>query len=345
MWHWSNTVSKVLYIGDPHIKQDCLEEGQRLVDYICKVAVEQHVHAIVLLGDQFHTHSVVHLSVLGFWRSAFKQMSELAYGSGSSFVYALVGNHDMSGRKGDSNNAMMLYNPEHVRVIDHHFICPWGAVFVPYCADPEQFVADCRMYPDTKLLICHQTFDGSKYENGFYAKDGIDPNLVPQEWIISGHIHTPQKFGKVWYPGSPRWQTIADANTQRSIWVIDHVDGAVIQSQQAFPTEGVCRPIYSLVDRPEAPVEIPQGDAEVIVDVYGEPDFVRQRAEELEKVGVRVRQFPATTRVAKVKESEGLPVSFRKFIVQHKPKFGTPNDRLLELAEKRISWLRAEAAA
>lgn len=332
--------SKVLYVGDPHIRPDGLDEGWKLVDLIAKVAEEQGVHHVVFLGDQFHTHSVVHLSVLGFWQKAFATVAQYAK------VWALVGNHDMSGRIGDYNHALMLYDPDVVHVVSEPTDAPWGALMIPYVSDHESFdnVVNDNFNPKQKLLICHQTFDGSQYENGFFAKDGIDPNLVPQEIVISGHIHTPQQLGKVWYPGSPRWQTISDANTQRAIWVVEHADDGTILSKTPFDVSGACRPIYALVDREDEPLaDLPDfAAATVLIDVYGSHEYVRDRAEELQKLGARVRQFPTIKRTLKVRESEGLAVSFRKFAAAHEPKNGTSKERILELAEQRISWMRGE---
>lgn len=330
---------RVLYIGDPHARPDCLDEMQKLIEFIVKVAQTEDVMHVVFLGDQFHTHSVIHLSVLAFWQRAFSGVAAAIPGK----VFALVGNHDMSGRQGDTNNALMLFDSKHVTVVDKPVVAPWGALMVPYYADHSEFVRVCNEYSKHKLLICHQTFDGSTYENGFYAKDGIDPNLIPQTWIISGHIHTPQKVAdhRIWYPGSPRWQTVSDANVDRAIWIVDHVEDDIIgSSTRALSTAGVCRPIYALVDREDEPVQLPTGEADIIVDVFGSEAYVRGRAEELEAAGVRVRQFPTSTRVMKVKESDGLPTSFKKFIDQHQPKFGTPKEQLLKLAESRISWMK-----
>lgn len=322
-------INKVLYCGDPHAKPDCLDEMARLVDFICRTATENEVDAIVLLGDQFHTHSIIHLNVLAFWRDAFKKLCDSV-----DHVYVLVGNHDMSGRVGDTNNAMMLFHETNLHVVDYGMTS--GPIFmVPYCKDPAEFIKRCAQFPN-HTLVCHQTFVGSVYENGFPAKDGVDPNLIPQKHVISGHIHTPQAIGKVWYPGCPRWQTIADANVQRAIWIVDHDTGM----KQSFATEGVCRPIFTLTDRPDEPVVLPSVEATIVVDVYGSEQHVKARTAVLEKEGVRVRPFPTLARAPKVKESDGLPKSFTKFIAEYKPKFGTDKKRLLELAGKRISWMK-----
>lgn len=323
-------MAKVLYVGDPHAKPDCLDEMAKLVEFIWTVAEANVVDYIVFLGDQFHTHSIIHLSVLNFWRHAFERLSK------GPKVLALVGNHDISGKIGDYANAMMLYNPNHVKVINLP-IKIQGILFVPYQHSRDDFVEICRS-GETDTVVCHQTFDGSKYENGFPAKDGVDPNLIPQKWVISGHIHTPQTIGKIWYPGAPRWQTISDANVQRAIWVVDHDTG----DMKPFGTEKACRPIYALVDRPEEPVVLPDVEASIVVDVYGSSEHVKTRSAELEKLGVRVRPFPTLLKAPKVKESDGLPLSFTKFIFDYVPKHGTDKNKILELARKRISWMRNE---
>lgn len=325
-------MAKVLFIGDPHAKPDCLDEMERLITYIGNVASDQRVDFIVFLGDQFHTHSVIHLSVLAFWRNAFARLQGL-YGCPA---YALVGNHDISGKFGDTNNALMLFNPDVIRVVDGPKMAPWGALMVPYQHSKEKFVEICNQFPEVDTVICHQTFDGSKYENGFPAKDGVEPHLIPQKNVISGHIHTPQTIGKIWYPGAPRWQTVADANVQRAIWVVDTETG----QQTAFSTDKVCIPIYLLVDRPEEPITLPTGHAEITVDVYGDAAHVKTRSAELEKLGVRVRPFPTRVAAPKVKESDGLPLSLKKFISQYKSKQGTPSAKLLALAQHRISWMK-----
>lgn len=325
---------KVLYVGDPHARPDCLEEMDKLVDFICETAKREGVWGIVLLGDQFHTHSIIHLSVLAFWRSAFKKLCASA-----DAVFALVGNHDMSGRNGDPNNAMMLFSEPNLIIVDKPLNTRLGFM-VPYVKEPAEFIKIAQQHAD-RVLICHQTFVGSVYENGYPAKDGIDPNLIPQKHVISGHIHTPQNVGKVWYPGSPRWQTISDANVSRAIWVVEHPADDTMEIKHRHSTHKVCKPIELLSDRPDEPAVLPDYPADVIVDVFGEPDHVRMRTEVFEKAGVRVRPFPTLKRTPKVKESDGLTVSFEKFIGQYQSKNGTARDRLLELAKQRISWLRA----
>jgi DNA repair exonuclease SbcCD nuclease subunit len=328
--------TKVLYVGDPHARPDCLDEMQRLVDYCYDIVAEEKCQYILFTGDQYHTHSIINLAVMAFWQRAFSQLSSRAA------VIALVGNHDKSGVTGDDNNAMMLH--QYVKVIAEPELSPWGALLVPYIHDAKEFVRVCQAFHHLESLVCHQTFDGSKYENGFYASDGVDPNLIPQKHVISGHIHTPQEFGKVWYPGSPRWQTVADANTERAVWVVEHADDGTILNRKPYPTKDVCKAIYRFEDRGElVDANLASTKATVYVDVFGTELYVKERQREYEDRGWRVRTFPETNRTMKVKESDGLAVAFTKFVEAYAAKNQTPPTRLLELAKTRIAWLSGEA--
>jgi len=61
----------VVYVGDPHVVVDELEECRRLVDAIRAFALNQKATRVVFLGDQTHNHSTARLEVLHFWRQAF----------------------------------------------------------------------------------------------------------------------------------------------------------------------------------------------------------------------------------------------------------------------------------
>jgi DNA repair exonuclease SbcCD nuclease subunit len=321
---------KLLLIGDPHATPDSLVEMRALVGFIKRVAEETKPDYIVFLGDQFHTHNIIHLEVLAFWRDAFAQLTKI----GS--VLALVGNHDMSGVKGNTDTALELY--PYVKIVNKPFVLDQIG-FIGYMPDSKAFVAASTNL-NTSVLICHQTFDGSKYENGFYAKDGIDQSLIPHHTIVSGHIHTPQTIGKVWYPGAPRWRTVADANTDRAIWLIG-IDGNNLTKIASYDTSTVCKPMYSLKDYPDKPVALPTNaaNANIVIDIYGDAIHVANRKATLAPHG-RIRTFPTATRTVQARESDGLAVAARKFFTATKPKNGTQPDKLWALAQERIQWLK-----
>ncbi len=324
---------KTLLVGDPHATADALKEMRRLIDHIYAVAEAEKPDQILLLGDQYHTHSVIHLAVMTFWSEAFKRLGTLGIP-----VRAMVGNHDMSGNAGAIETSMQAHTAQ-VEVIDTPRVSN-GILYHPYTADHEAFVRNCNSYPEAKTIICHQSFDGAQFDNGFYDPDGIDVNLIPQTQVISGHVHTPQEFGKVWYPGAPRWRTVADANTERAIWLVEHDQSGALVGRRSFPTNVCCRSIHLLEDRIEAQVKIPTGNVSVVVDVYGTREYVNSRKGELEGAGVRVRTFPDVEKSIKVRESDGIATAYRAFISSYVSKNGTPPSVIWDMSVKRIEWLR-----
>ena len=127
-------------------------------------------------------------------------------------------------------------------------------------------------------VVCHQTFAGSDYGNGFYAKDGINPDLIPQKKIIGGHIHSGQEFGKVFYVGSPRWRTLTDANQDRAIWLIEFDGEGNLLNKTPFSTNGVCRRVFAATLTPDNP-QIPdmQVKDRYRITVKGPVDFVEAK--------------------------------------------------------------------
>jgi hypothetical protein len=327
--------AKILYVGDVHATPDSLEECEKLVDFVITTAKSNSAKVVCFLGDIFNTHSVIHLPVLAFWKRQFDKLKDAGL-----FVISLVGNHDKGGVRGIEDNALMLYTG--ITIVSRPTVIS-NILFLPYFYTTEDFIQACNDNP-THLVVCHATFvgPGLLFENGFPIADGINPNDVPQEQILSGHIHRPASSGKVTYIGAPRWRSVSDVNTERAIWIFEHdpVTGRILDGVP-FSTASVCRPMFALTDTEETPCVLPEGDAAVLVDVHGTKQYVDRRKRELEALGVRVRTFAASDRTAKVKESDGLPRAMQKFFGEYRPKNGTPQEVLWGLARERISWLRA----
>ena len=262
-----------------------------------------------------------------FWRSAFMALAPW-------HTIALVGNHDRPGDRNSTAHSMMSHLDSDVTVVDRP-MASGPLLFVPY-GDAELVRFAKAADPDA-TLVCHATFQGAMYDNGFYAPDGLDPEALPQRQIISGHIHKPQEFGKVWYPGSPRWRTISDANQDRGYWLVEHGDKGEILNREFFSTGKVCRPIYLLEDTPESTAKVPES-GDIVVDVRGPPDFVARRKRELDALGVRVRAFPVSERKKAVRESDGIGAAFGKYAAAWKPINGTDPEVLRGMWEKRIPW-------
>ena len=317
---------KLLLVGDVHATVESLEDCWRLMEFVGQKAEEHKPDYVVFLGDQYDDHAIVNVQVQRFWLDVFTGLS--------CKTIALVGNHDRPNDTSVVAHSMQVHK-EQILVIDRP-IPVGGVLFCPYYADPAQLVEVCKSnFPYIPMVVCHQTFQGAQYENGFYAKDALDSNLLPQEIIISGHIHTPARFGKIWYPGSPRWLTWADANINRFIYLFDTETKEI----QGWPTRKTCRVLYKVNDDPMSNSQVwlnaagvkPQD--KVKVTVGGPKDWVEQRAAELGACGYLVNTIE--TRPIEeyaVRESQGIETAFQKYFEAFNPPCNTPK----EVLQKRV---------
>lgn len=330
---------KILYCGDPHATVDSLEEMWKLVHFIKDRAKEEDVDYICFLGDQYHNFSLVNLSVMNFWKQAFFMLNEVCP------VIALVGNHDRTGLHNDQVHAMEAHE-SYINVVDKSLVLD-NVLFVGYQHSNEEFLNICKQHSHINTVVCHQTFDGSVFENGFYAKDGINPALVPQRHIISGHIHNHQVFDKVFYMGSPRWRTMSDANTEKFLWVVTHSEG--IEDVKKIDTKGVCKPIYKIIDDLKTayiPVEFYdklEKNAKYLIELRGNYREIEEKysliRSKIKSFDVRVARFQINESFV-VKESDGLKKAFMKYLSQFSTRFGTKPEEIIEMCKDHIEWLR-----
>ena len=244
-------MKKIMYVGDYHCQVGNLKDCRKLMDFIIENIKKKEVDTVIFLGDQFHTHAIVRLEVQKFWYESLRLLNLTCP------TYLLVGNHDMKGDNESSAsdiNSMMGFNAENILLENINIIDKPtnidGIGMLPYYKDKEQFLKDCQELYDngvTELIIAHQTFTGATYENGFYAEDGIDPEIVPQKAIISGHIHKQQQIGKCDYPGTPKWDKMSDANEDKGIWIYTHNKDCSVKSKKFISTKKVVTPIYKIV--------------------------------------------------------------------------------------------------
>lgn len=272
---------KILRVGDPHIRPNNIQEANQLMEFICNIVKNAKVDRLEILGDLFHTHAVVRLEVLEFWDKWLQRFSDIVE------TVVLVGNHDMGGDYHSDSHALTVFKRiknEKLKIIDKPTaIGVFG--YLPYTHDGAVFVESARRLngEGSKVLVCHATFSGSQFDNGFYAPEGINPDDIPFEKIISGHIHKEQIIagGKVDYPGTAKWDSASDANERKGVWLYEHaVDGTVL-NRDMISTEKVVTPIVSFkwVEGEEAPV-IPEG-AKASVELIGSSDWITKQKSKL----------------------------------------------------------------
>lgn len=267
---------------------------------------------------------------------SFKRLSKICN------VICLKGNHDFSPAYPDAHALIPFMSLRNVDIVDAPSGIE-GMLFMPYYGEArvKEFIEDCKKWSECTTLFAHETVDEAQYENGFYAKTELKQELIPQKKVIMGHIHRPAKLGKVTYIGSPRWLTVSDANTERHIWLYDIEDGEIV-SEQGFRTDEVCKPIYSVLDSPEDPLNFVEEwrNAKVTVDIHGPVDWIKERKEHFEELGCRVRTFPDRNfKVGGVRESEGVKNALTRFALAFNAKNGTSAETLLKLTTERLPWM------
>jgi hypothetical protein len=331
----------ILLVGDMHVVPNELDDCQALMDLIydtvkgsSKFWPGDFIRNIVFLGDQHNNHDILNVRVIDFWKRNLKRLNNV-------FVTMLVGNHDQLTPTIRNPHSLIPYSDlEHVKIVD----CPQsvactGSSAMPYYASPEEFIKDaCKLSENlnSEILFCHQTFSGVENELGFHLDEAIAPSAIPFNFIISGHIHKPMKFGKVWYVGSPRWRTLSDADVdKRAIWILRDAGNA-----EPIFTNNICTRIYRLEDSEEKPVSfdgINFAKADIRVSVVGSATYVSNRINNLKKdYNIKCRGVITKNRLVKIKESEGIEVAFKRYFDEYKPPYETDKQILLKELNERI---------
>lgn len=267
---------RILRVGDPHVKVSNLDESERLLGFILAEAHRLNVDTIELLGDLFHTHAIVRLEVLEFWRKWLWKLSE------SFITIVLVGNHDQSGDHGSSQHALSVFtslNPDRLLIIERAALIK-GIGYLPYIHDNAKFVEEANALAElgATFLVSHTTYEGSKYDNGMYAPSGVNPDDLSSAFtgLLSGHVHTEQTYGRVIYPGTARWDTASDANKRKGIWFYVHADAGNELSREFISTETVCVPLYAIEWREGDPEPTIAEGARVSVELVGTSNWISQ---------------------------------------------------------------------
>lgn len=269
---------KILRMGDPHIRPSNIEESEKLMEFTLKVIQSIKPYRFEILGDLFHTHAVIRLEVLEFWSKWLKSFSDIVD------TVVLIGNHDQSGNYNSNSHALSVFKRienERLKIIDRGTVIgPF--LYMPYIHDGGSFLSIVRGFSgkEARALVCHAEFSGSQYDNGFYAPHGINPDEVPFETVISGHIHKEQIIanGKIDYPGTPKWDTASDANERKGIWLYEHdpVTGQVLQ-RDLISTEKIVTPIvaFTWIEGQEEP-KYPE-NAKVSIELVGSSDWISKK--------------------------------------------------------------------
>lgn len=320
-------MTKILRVGDPHVMVSNLKDSQALIDYIIKLALKEKVDVIEFLGDLFHTHAVMRIEVVDFWTRAFKEIKYAGANQnmcGGFECRVLVGNHDQPGSKEKEQvmNALNIFEEQDenyggVRTIINKPMIIGGIAYIPYMSDQSAFLkASAELYEQgaTELLVAHQTFTGAKYDNGFYAEDGIEPDLVSQKNIISGHIHKAQQIGKCEYPGTAKWDTMSDANQDKGLTIYEHNEQGGVESRQLYPTSSIVSAIYKYTFNEGDEEPKMKEDARNYIELVGKTAWITKMKKKYKgKANIKAR--PTDRRAVKI-DREGV-LDMKTYVDKH----------------------------
>lgn len=265
-------------MGDPHVKISNLDEMENLMYFINDLILKESPDRFVILGDLFHTHAILRMEILDFWDNWLDTLSEAIE------VFVLIGNHDLPGSENSDLSSLKIFNrikKRNLKIIDTPRVEGiYG--YCPYIHDNDKFIAAANHLVSygAKVLICHQTFNGSTYENGFFAPDGIDQNALDYKLVISGHIHKRQRFGKIIYPGTSSWQSNSDANEEKGLWLVEDDANGQIISEKFIDTSSVCTPILGFQYKEgDASIPVFPPNAKVTMELIGSSVWVASQKE------------------------------------------------------------------
>lgn len=280
---------KVLRVGDPHVQISNLKDSEKLIDFIINTAITRKVMNVEFLGDLFHTHAVLRIEVIDFWQRSFRKMI-----TSNLNCTVLVGNHDQPGSKEKEQemNALNIFDVHDNFTIVNKPSEILGTAYIPYMSDRQSFIDAAKQLYDqgaTELLVAHQTFTGAQYENGFFSEEGIDPALIPQKQIISGHIHKSQQVGKCFYPGTPKWDTMADANEPKGIWIFTHTNSGEYIEKEFISTSDIVTPIilYDIKEGEDLPEINPS--ARNYVTLEGKTVWINKVKSKLKGCNIKIK--------------------------------------------------------
>jgi DNA repair exonuclease SbcCD nuclease subunit len=262
---------KILLIGDMHVQSSNLEDTAEIFKLIDQILVDDNqISAVCLLGDIFHTHNIVKQEPAFFVRSQIEKIINKFKKEDRQIRWvALAGNHDFSTPSAVYvENAVRMVLGDLIEVVDDEPLNISDFSFLPFIGDNEKFIQVCNSLPKTSIVVCHQTFDGSRYENNQTAPHGVNQNDIPQKIVISGHIHTKQNLknnhNEIAYVGTPRALNSNETNQEKFLTVYDSVNNKF----QLHSTDHLVKCFKAFYIR--------QGDDNLVVDMQWKPkDDVR----------------------------------------------------------------------
>lgn len=198
-------MSKILIIGDPHIRSEYYDVCNLFCDQIKNIILKNkdEYKFVVILGDVLHNHEKINTIALNLATNLFEFISQYLE------LYILVGNHDYI------NNSQFLTSSHwmnclkgiyNINIIDDVKVKENKYMFCPYVPNG-RFIEALETnkeykWQDMNIIFAHQEIRSVKIFGNKKSTSG-DNWHIDNPLLISGHIHQKQKLNNnVIYVGS-----------------------------------------------------------------------------------------------------------------------------------------------
>lgn len=232
-------MSKILVIGDPHIRKEYLHIAELLHKNIVDILKQRgsEYSFVVILGDVLHDHGKISTNAMNIAIDLIKTISE------SHKLFILVGNHDMINdsqflTKNHWMNCLKTMN--NVTIVDEvisyerkkkkYVMCP----FVPTgrfiealntLNEKEGINENSCKWQNADTVFGHQEIRCAKMNGDGFPSTKGDVWNSNYPTLISGHIHHKQKLDNVIYPGSSVPTSFSDSE-QKYVLEFNPRDGS-----------------------------------------------------------------------------------------------------------------------
>lgn len=143
-------------------------------------------------------------------------------------VFCIIGNHSLLNEKGKEHGLQFL--APYVHIIDYTTHLPeLGVYCIPYQNNWEHFVDAVSYAPKGALILAHQGFNGAAMGDYIVDKTSLDPGVVKDYKVISGHYHRHQTIGTVTYVGNPYTLSFGESTDGPKGFLVVNDDGTHTQ--------------------------------------------------------------------------------------------------------------------
>lgn len=322
-------MTKMLVIGDTHIKPSNLETNNKLFDLILEECRSRSIKDVVLLGDIYDTKAIIRSEAQNFLISRLRQMSFINF-------HILVGNHDYENLECMAHALTPLSLLPNVTLYDTPKYCgELRSFFIPYIHHSADFLRVVGSLPSgCQRVFCHQGISGFDLGGGVLDQHGVNPDDLPKAvQFIVGHYHKYQSKDNVMYLGTPFSHSYGEANQLKRLLLIDG------DNQEMVNTVGYLPQHYKLRFSEKSGFQIVSGGKtmtqedevdsfklkdsdfiDVTINCRKEESYKYTREFVIEKLGIsfinlRIRfEFQDEQRIVRLNETMGLEEMLKKYL-------------------------------